>query len=51
MEAGASVAQGVNVETTEEHENRAADRGCCVSTCSASSILMEVIRQSVSQSI
>ena len=35
MEAGAGVDHGVEVETTGEHENRAADRGCCVSTCSA----------------
>jgi len=25
----------VKVETTGEHVNKAADRGCCVSTCSA----------------
>ena len=31
---GASVDHGVDVETTEEHVNRAADRGCCVSSCS-----------------
>jgi hypothetical protein len=34
---GAGVDHGVEVETTGEHENRAADRGCCVSTCSLSS--------------
>jgi hypothetical protein len=34
LSAGASVDHGVGVETTGEHENRAADRGCCVSTCS-----------------
>ena len=36
LSAGASVDHGVEVETKGEHENRAADRGCCVSTCSAS---------------
>jgi hypothetical protein len=35
LSAGASVDHGVDVEVTEEHVNRAADRGCCVSTCSA----------------
>ena len=35
LSAGASVDHGVEVETREEHVNRAADRGCCVSTCSA----------------
>jgi len=38
LSAGASVDHGVDVETTGEHENREADRGCCVSSCSASSI-------------
>jgi hypothetical protein len=33
LSAGASVDHGVEVETTEKHVNRAADRGCCVSTC------------------
>jgi len=33
MEARARVDHGVDVETTEEHVNRAADRGCCVSSC------------------
>jgi hypothetical protein len=36
LSAGASVDHGVDVETTGEHKNRAADRGCCVSACSAS---------------
>jgi hypothetical protein len=36
LSARASVDHGVEVENTHEHENRAADRGCCVSTCSAS---------------
>jgi hypothetical protein len=36
LSAGARVDNGVEVETTGEHENRAADRGCCVSTCCAS---------------
>ena len=30
----ARVDHGVGVETTENHVNRAADRGCCVSACS-----------------
>jgi hypothetical protein len=30
----ASVDHGGDVETTLVHENRSADRGCCVSTCS-----------------
>lgn len=34
LSAGAGVDHGVGVETTGEHENRAADRGCCVSSCS-----------------
>ena len=33
LSAGARVNHGVKVETTEEHVNRAADRGSCVSTC------------------
>jgi len=37
LSAGASVDHGVEVETKENHVNRAADRGCCVSTCSESS--------------
>ena len=41
LSAGASVDHGVEVETTGEHENREADRGCCVSTCCASLILCE----------
>jgi len=43
LSAGASVDHGVEVEDTEDHVNRAADRGCCVSTCSAS--LIFVIRE------
>jgi hypothetical protein len=38
LSARASVDHGVEVETTDEHENRAADRGCCVSSCSDSSL-------------
>ena len=34
LSAGASVDHGVKVETTKNHVNRAADRGCCVSACS-----------------
>ena len=34
LSAGARVDHGVSVGITEEHVNRAADRGCCVSTCS-----------------
>ena len=41
LSAGASVDHGVEVEATEDHVNRAADRGCCVSTCCASSFLDE----------
>jgi len=37
LSAGASVDHGVEVVTMEDHVNRAADRGCCVSTCCASS--------------
>ena len=37
LSAGASVDHGGEVQTKEEHENREADRGCCVSTCCASS--------------
>ena len=36
LSAGARVDHGVGVETTDEHENRAADRGCCASACSPS---------------
>ena len=38
LSAGASVDHGVEVKTREDHVNRAADRGCCVSTCCASLI-------------
>lgn len=34
LSAGASVDHGVEVETTQEHEDRGADRGCCDSACS-----------------
>ncbi len=40
LSAGASVDHGVKVETMREHGNRAADRGCCVSTCSASFLFL-----------
>jgi hypothetical protein len=36
LSAGASVDHGVEVAITGNHVNRAADRGCCVSTCWAS---------------
>ena len=39
MEAGASVDHGVEVEATEDHGNRAADRGCCASACGAENLL------------
>jgi len=39
-----SVDRGVEVENKVEHVNRAADRGCSVSACSASSIHYAVIR-------
>jgi hypothetical protein len=35
LSAAAQVDHGVEVKTTEDHEKRAADRGCCVSACSA----------------
>ena len=38
LSARAHVDHGVEVGITDEHVNRAADRGCCVSTCWASSI-------------
>jgi len=41
LSAGASVDHGVEVESTEEHVNRATDRGCCVSTCWALFVLLE----------
>ena len=34
LSAEASVDHRVEVEATEDHVNRAADRGCCVSSCS-----------------
>ena len=39
LSAGASVDHWVEVGITGEHVNRAADRGCSVSTCSACLIL------------
>ncbi len=36
LSARAHFDHGVEVGTKEEHVNRAADRGCCVSTCCAS---------------
>ena len=39
LSARASVDHGVEVNTTGEHVNRAADRGCCVSSCSESSLM------------
>jgi hypothetical protein len=39
LSAGAHVDHGVEVKSTEDHINKAADRGCCVSTCCASSLL------------
>ena len=42
LSAGASVDHGVDVGTTEEHVKRAADRGCCVSSCCASSFRVVV---------
>lgn len=41
LSAGASVDHGAEVGITEDHVNRAADRGCCVSTCSISSFLLK----------
>jgi hypothetical protein len=37
LSAGARFDHGVKVETTGDHVNRAADSGCCVSACCASS--------------
>ena len=34
LSAGAGVDHGVDDGITKDHVNRAADRGCCVSTCS-----------------
>ena len=42
LSAGASVDHGVDVVTTQEHENRAADRGCCVASCWASYFVGDV---------
>jgi hypothetical protein len=42
LSAGASVDHGVDVETTGEHENKAADRDCCVLACCASVIFFVV---------
>ncbi len=42
LSAGARVDHGVKVETTGEHVNRAADRGCCVSSCSLLHFLMGI---------
>jgi hypothetical protein len=39
---GKTVDHGVDVETTEKYVNRAADRGCRVSTCSASSFVGDI---------
>lgn len=38
LSAGAGVDHEVGVETTGEYVNKAADGGCCVSSCSLSSI-------------
>ena len=43
LSAGASVERGVEVKTTEEHENMAADGGCCASSCSPSCFRLEVV--------
>ena len=40
LSARASVDHGVEVETTGKHVNRAADRGCCVSSCSTLQFLL-----------
>ena len=40
LSAFASVAHGVEVKTTEDHVNRAADKGCCVSSCWALTFLI-----------
>ena len=38
LSAAASVDSGTGGKTTDGHENRAADRGCCDSACSTSSV-------------
>ncbi len=43
LSAGASADHGAEVENEVEHVNRATDRVCCVSSCSASSIHYAVI--------
>ena len=40
LSAGASVDHGLKGGITVEHVNRAADRGCCGSTCSTSCVLL-----------
>jgi len=42
LSAGASVDHGVDVKTTGEHVNRAADRGCCAASCWASYFVGDV---------
>ena len=46
LSARARVDYGTGVETTENHVNRAADRGCCVSSCSASHFDIILIKNS-----
>jgi hypothetical protein len=49
LSAAANVDHGVEVETTGEHVNRAADGGCCVSTCSPSSFSVYDTRHPIHQ--
>lgn len=44
LSARARVDHGVDVEVTKGHVNRAADRGCCVSTCSHLRFLVTLMR-------
>ena len=43
LSARARVDHGVEVEFRKSHVNRAADRGCCVSACSASSLSLNAL--------
>ena len=43
LSAGANVDHGVDFITASEHENRAADRDCCVSTCCAYSFKFDSV--------
>ena len=42
LSARAHVDHGVKVIATDDHENRVANRGCCVSTCSAFLLVIRI---------